>query len=67
MCENAKAETYPLLTVGKKCRITSGPLRDLKGVLLHRGKQFVFTVQLDLLGQSVGVEVDAGLLEPIDD
>jgi transcription antitermination factor NusG len=61
-----KFEPHPFLTAGPKARIVAGPLAGMKGVVLRNksGLQVVLTV--DLIMQSVAVEVDAAELEPCD-
>jgi hypothetical protein len=58
------------LAVGRRCRITGGPLENLCGVLVRRGGgAAVAQVVLDvsMLGQGALVEIDPILLEPADE
>lgn len=61
-----RAEPHPLLRAGQRARIRSGALAGMEGVVVrHKGSlRVVLTVNLIL--QSVAVEVDATELEPID-
>ncbi len=61
-----RAVPHPLLTVGQRARIRSGALAGMEGVVLRQkgGLRVVLTV--DLILQSVAVEVDGTELEPID-
>lgn len=57
----------PHLVAGRRVEVRSGPMRGMKGVVEHRGRQpNRLHVQVDMLGQSVGVEIDANLLDPLD-
>ena len=53
------------LSGGDRCRIKSGPFRDYEGVVVRRGGKTCFLVSVRLLEQSVSMEIDEGLLEPI--
>ena len=53
------------LSGGDRCRIKSGPFRDYEGVVIRRGGKTCFLVSVRLLEQSVSMEIDEGLLEPI--
>jgi transcription antitermination factor NusG len=60
------AEPHPLLTVGQRARIRSGALAGMEGVVVRQkgGLRVVLTV--DLIMQSVAVEVDGTELEVLD-
>jgi transcription termination/antitermination protein NusG len=54
----------PWIRVGDRVRIVSGPLVGLEGLIRDRCRgRATFVVSVDLLQRSVGVEVDAALLE----
>jgi transcription antitermination factor NusG len=61
-----RAEPHSLLSVGQRARIRSGALAGMEGVVVRQkgGLRIVLTV--DLILQSVAVEVDGSELEPID-
>lgn len=55
---------YPSLKRGSKCRVTTGPLKGVCGVVVgYRHKRTLY-VSVNALGQSVGLEIDAAWLEP---
>jgi transcription antitermination factor NusG len=60
-----KKDPYPFLVKGICVRVKRGPLKGQEGVLLHKGNVRRFVVCLPVLGQSIGVEIDASDLEPI--
>jgi transcription antitermination factor NusG len=58
-------EPYPYLVVGEKARIKSGALAGMEGVLLRKKSSCRVVITLDLIRQSVAVEVDAADVEPV--
>ena len=59
-------ELFPTLAVGRRCRVRSGPLRDVEGVVLRWNDAWRLCIGVTLIGQSAMVEIDAALLEPLD-
>ena len=60
------AEPHPLLAVGQRVRIRSGALAGREGVLVRNKSGFRVVLTLDLIMQSVVVEVDGDHLEPLE-
>jgi transcription elongation factor/antiterminator RfaH len=60
-----KVEPYSDLAVGQSVRIKAGPLTGLVGVLLRHSNSFRVVLTLDLIKQSVAVELEANDVEPI--
>ena len=60
-----KKGPYPFLVKGLFVRVKRGPLKGQEGVLLRKGNIHQFVVCLPVLGQSIGVEIDASALEAI--
>jgi transcription antitermination factor NusG len=60
-----KAEPYPDLAIGQNVRIKAGPLAGLVGVLLRHSNNFRVVLTLDLIKQSVAVELEADDVEAI--
>ncbi|HKS95802.1 MAG TPA: UpxY family transcription antiterminator [Terriglobia bacterium] len=58
-------EPHPFLKCGDRVRVKSGPLVDLEGILVRKKSLFRLVLSLELLQQSVAVEVDAGLVERV--
>ena len=58
------ARPLPWIRVGDRVRIVAGVLAGVEGLVQtwHAGRA-TFVVSVDLLQRSVGVEVDAGVLE----
>jgi transcription antitermination factor NusG len=58
LSQNAKVEPHPFLTVGRRVRITAGPLLGLPGVLLKKRGGYRVVLSIELIQRSVAVEVD---------
>jgi transcription elongation factor/antiterminator RfaH len=56
---------YRDLVVGEKVRIKAGPLTGLAGVLVRTMNSFRVVITLDMINQSVAVELDATDVEPL--
>jgi transcription antitermination factor NusG len=50
--------------VGTKVNITAGPLAGLKGIVVREKSGLRVVLSVELIRQSVAVEVDADELEP---
>ena len=61
-----RVEPHPLLTVGQRVRIRAGALAGIEGIVVRRKNGFRIVITLELIMQSVAVEVNADDLEPID-
>jgi transcription antitermination factor NusG len=60
-----KFEPHPYLVVGNKVRIRSGPLMGACGILLRKKNCLRVVLSVELIQQSVVVEVDANEIEPV--
>ncbi len=63
IAKRAEIVVKPELLPGKPVLVTSGPLQGLNGIIQRRQSHTRITVNIELLGQSASVEVDAGELE----
>jgi transcription antitermination factor NusG len=59
------AEPHPHLVVGQRARIRGGALAGMEGVVVRKSNSLRVVLTLDLIMQSVSVEVDGDELEPI--
>ena len=59
-----KIEPHPYLVIGERVRIKAGPMMGMEGVLVRKKNDFRVVLALDVIMQSVAVEVDADDLEP---
>ena len=55
----------PELVAGMSVEVSSGPFKGITGIVEYRKNKTMITVNIEILGQSASVEVDAGLLDPI--
>jgi transcription antitermination factor NusG len=53
-----RAEPHPFLTIGRRVRVKAGPFAGLEGILKRRKNRLRVVVSLQLIQQSVAVEVD---------
>ena len=60
-------DLYPRLRRGRRCRVISGTLAGLEGVVLRRRGLWRVYVGVEFLGQSAELEIDPMLLEVIDE
>jgi len=61
-----RAEPHPLLTVGQRARIRSGALAGMEGIVVRQKGSLRVVLTVNLIMQSVAVEVDGSELEPMD-
>jgi transcription antitermination factor NusG len=57
-------EPYPFLKCGERVRVTRGCLEGVEGVLIRKKNQYRLVLSLDMLVQSVAVEIDASDVQP---
>jgi transcription antitermination factor NusG len=58
-------EPHPWLECGERVRVIRGALTGLEGILVRRKNQCRLVLSVEMLMQSVGVEVDASDVAPI--
>lgn len=59
-------EPYRYLTVGRRCRVTAGPLFGVEGFIESVPKPDKVVLQIQALGQAVSAMVDPSLVEVLD-
>ncbi|HEX4004980.1 MAG TPA: UpxY family transcription antiterminator [Acidobacteriaceae bacterium] len=62
---NFRVEPHPFLKCGERVRVTRGPLQGVEGILTRKKNLFRLVLSVDMLAQSVGVEIDASDVEPV--
>lgn len=65
LASGVKAAPHPYLTVGRRVRITAGPLTGHQGLLVRRKKAYRIVLSVNLIQQSILVDADASSVEPI--
>jgi transcription antitermination factor NusG len=61
----SRIEPYPYLRCGERVRVTRGSLQGVDGILIRKKNLYRLVLSVDMLAQSVAVEVDASDVEPI--
>jgi transcription antitermination factor NusG len=61
----ATLESFPLFQVGDRVRVRSGVLEGLEGLVSRCKSERRLIVPISLINQSVAVEIDVHLLEPL--
>lgn len=64
LSSGCRLEPHPYLTVGRRVRVTAGPLARTEGILVRRKDKLRVVLSLDLIMRSVSVEVDESDIEP---
>jgi transcription antitermination factor NusG len=59
-----RVEPHPFLKCGERVRVTRGSLEGVEGILVRKKNLYRLVLSVDMLAQSVGVEVDASDVEP---
>jgi transcription antitermination factor NusG len=60
-----RTQPHPYLAVGRRVRITRGPLAGVEGILVRRKSVLRVVLSLDLIARSAAVEVDAADIDRI--
>jgi transcription antitermination factor NusG len=60
-----RVEPHPFLKCGERVRVVRGSLEGVEGILLRKKNLYRLILSVDMLAQSVAVEVDASDVEPV--
>jgi transcription antitermination factor NusG len=60
-----RVEPHPFLKVGERVRVTRGSLEGVEGILVRKKNLYRLVLSVDMLAQSVGVEVAGSDVEPV--
>jgi transcription antitermination factor NusG len=60
-----RVEPHPFLKCGDRVRVMRGSLQGIEGILVRKKNIFRLVLSVEMLAQSVGVEVDAADVEPV--
>ena len=61
-----RVEPYPFLKCGERVRVTRGTLEGVEGVLIRKKNMYRLVLSVEMLAQSVAVEIDATDVEPVE-
>lgn len=56
-------QPHKYVKAGSRCRVTSGPLKDIEGIVDKTGSGTRLILKVDMLGQAASVEVDMDIIE----
>ena len=62
---NLVCDPYHYLNVGKEVCVMRGPLQGCQGILIEKNKKHRFVLSIRLIGQSIGVEINATDIKPL--
>ena len=57
---------HKYLKAGQRCRVITGPLADLEGIVVKTKTVTRLVLQIDMLGQATSVEIDTDMIERVD-
>ena len=60
-----QVEPHPFLRCGELVRVTRGSLEGVEGILVRKKSQYRLVLSVNMLAQSVAVEIDASDVEPV--
>ena len=63
--QEIQADPFPYLKEGKRVYIRSGPFKGIEGFVIRKDKHCRLVISLNLLMQSLSIQVDAACVEPI--
>jgi transcription antitermination factor NusG len=62
---NFRVEPHPFLKCGQRVRVKCGSLSGIEGILVRKKSVFRLVLSVQMLAQSVAVEIDAADVEPV--
>ena len=60
-----RVEPHPFLKCGERVRVTRGSLEGVEGILVRKKNLYRLVLSVDMMAQSVAVEIDAIDVEPV--
>jgi transcription antitermination factor NusG len=60
-----RVEPHPFLKCGERVRVTRGSLEGVEGILVRKKSLYRLVLSVNMLAQSVAVEIDASDVEPV--
>ncbi len=62
---SSRVEPHPFLRCGERVRVTRGSLEGVEGILVRKKSLYRLVLSVNMLAQSVAVEIDASDVEPV--
>lgn len=63
LTQQVEMDFYPHAALGKRCRVASGPLQGIEGIVIQRDSRTKLVLQVSMLGQGASLEIAPELLE----
>jgi len=60
-----RVEPHPFIKCGERVRVTRGSLEGVEGILVRKKNLYRLVLSVDMMAQSVAVEIDATDVEPV--
>lgn len=60
-----RVEPHPFLPCGSRVRVTRGSLQGVEGILIRKKNSYRLVLSVEMLAQSVCMEIDASDVEPV--
>jgi transcription antitermination factor NusG len=60
-----RVEPHPFLKCGERVRVKRGSLEGVEGILIRKKNLYRLVLSVDMMAQSVAVEIDATDVEPV--
>jgi transcription antitermination factor NusG len=60
-----RVEPHPFLKCGERVRVIRGSLEGVEGILIRKKNLYRLVLSVDMMAQSVAVEIDATDVEPV--
>ena len=65
VAERLRIDPFPYLKAGQRVYVRSGPLRGIEGFIVRKNSRCRLVVSVEMMMQSVAVEVDESSVEPL--
>ena len=59
-------QEYPQIAIGTRCRVKSGPLKGVEGIVIKEARRTCLILHVETLGRGASVEIEQDLLQPVD-
>jgi transcription antitermination factor NusG len=64
VAQDGRLQPHPFLTVGRRVRVTNGPMTGMEGILARKKDTLRVVLSIELIQRAVAVEVDLTDIEP---
>lgn len=64
--EGNELDAYPDLAVGARCRVRTGPLEGIEGIVVRRDGKLRFVLSVTMLGRGAELQIEPELIESVE-